>query len=100
LNHPNIGFIHDIIEPDDSSGYLVLEHIPGETLAERIAREPLTVEEALSIGRQIAEAVAAAHQKGIVHRDLKPGNIKITPDGQVKVLDFGLAKTTVTEPAT
>jgi serine/threonine protein kinase len=97
LNHPNIGVIHDIIEPDDHSGYLILEHIPGETLDERIAREPLTVEEALSIGRQIAEAVSAAHKKDVVHRDLKPGNIKITPDGQVKVLDFGLAKTTVTE---
>ncbi len=97
LNHPNIGVIHDIIEPDDSSGYLVLEYIPGETLAERIARKPLTMEEALSIGRQIAEAVSAAHKKGVVHRDLKPGNIKITPDGQVKVLDFGLAKPSSSE---
>ena len=97
LNHPNIGAIHDIIEPDDSSGYLVLEHIPGETLAERIAREPPTFEEALSIGRQVAEAVSAAHKKGVVHRDLKPGNIKITPDGQVKVLDFGLAKPSSSE---
>jgi len=92
LNHPNIAVIHDIIEQEDRSGYLVLEYVPGETLSERIKRETLTLDEALSIGRQIAEAISAAHKKGIVHRDLKPGNIKITPDGQVKVLDFGLAK--------
>ena len=91
LNHPSIAVIHDIIE-EEKSTYLVLEYIEGETLSKRIAREPLTVEQALSIGRQIAEAVSAAHKKGIVHSDLKPGNIKITPDGQVKVLDFGLAK--------
>ena len=92
LNHPNIAVIHDIIEQDDYSGYLVLEYVPGETLSERIKRETLTMDEALSIGRQIAEAISAAHKKGVVHRDLKPGNIKITPEGQVKVLDFGLAK--------
>jgi len=92
LNHPNIAVIHDIIEQEDHSGYLVLEYVPGETLSERIKRETLTMDEALSIGRQIAEAISAAHKKGVVHRDLKPGNIKITPDGQVKVLDFGLAK--------
>ena len=91
LNHPNIAVIHDILE-EDTSGYLILEYVPGETLAERIIREPLTLEEALSIGRQVAEAITAAHEKGIVHRDLKPGNIKITPDGRIKVLDFGLAK--------
>ncbi len=92
LNHPNIAAIHDIIEQDEGAGYLILEYVPGETLAQRIAREPLKLEEAFSVGQQIAEAVAAAHEKGVVHRDLKPGNIKITPDGRVKVLDFGLAK--------
>ncbi|MGB2865297.1 MAG: serine/threonine-protein kinase, partial [Sedimentisphaerales bacterium] len=97
LNHPNIAVIHDIIEQDDDSGYLVLEYIPGQTLTERIAHKPVKLEEALSIGRQIAEAISAAHEKGVVHRDLKPGNIKITPEGRVKVLDFGLAKATVTE---
>jgi serine/threonine protein kinase/Flp pilus assembly protein TadD len=96
LNHPNIAVIHDIIE-EDKSGYLILEYVPGETLAERIAREPLKLQEALSIGRQVAEAISAAHEKGVVHRDLKPGNIKITPEGRVKVLDFGLAKATLTE---
>jgi serine/threonine-protein kinase len=94
LNHPNIAAIHDIIEQDKGAGYLILEYVPGETLAQRIAREPLKLEEAFSIGRQIAEAVSAAHEKGVVHRDLKPGNIKITPEGKVKVLDFGLAKAT------
>jgi len=91
LNHPNIAVIHDIIE--EESGYLVLEYVPGQTLAERIAKGPLKLQEALTIALQIAEAVAAAHEHGVVHRDLKPGNIKITPEGRVKVLDFGLAKT-------
>ncbi|MHC4434439.1 MAG: protein kinase domain-containing protein, partial [Planctomycetota bacterium] len=91
LNHPNIAVIHEIVE-EDKSGYLVLEYVPGETLAERITREQPTLDQALSIGRQITKAISAAHKNGIIHRDLKPGNIKITPDGQVKVLDFGLAK--------
>ncbi|MHC4440279.1 MAG: serine/threonine protein kinase, partial [Planctomycetota bacterium] len=95
LNHPNIAVIHDIVEQGESAGYLILEYVPGETLAERIAREPLKLQEALSIGSQIAEAVSAAHEKGVIHRDLKPGNIKITPDRRVKVLDFGLAKVSV-----
>jgi len=96
LNHPNIAVIHDIIE-EEKSGYLILEYVPGQTLAELIAREPLKLEEALTIGRQIAEAVSAAHEKGVVHRDLKPSNIKITPDGRVKVLDFGLAKASLSK---
>jgi serine/threonine protein kinase/Tfp pilus assembly protein PilF len=96
LNHPNIAVIHEIVE-EKKSGYLILEYIPGQTLAERIAREPLNLEEALSIGQQIAETVSAAHEKGVVHRDLKPGNIKIMPDGRVKVLDFGLAKASASE---
>ncbi len=97
LNHPNIAVIHEIIEQDEGTGYLILEYIPGETLAHRIAHKPLKFEEALSIGQQVAEAVSAAHEKGVIHRDLKPGNIKITPDGRVKVLDFGLAKAFVSE---
>jgi len=92
LNHANIAVIHDTIEQDDCTFYTVLEYVPGETLAQRMARKPLSLEQALSIGRQVAEAVSAAHDKGIVHRDLKPGNIKITPAGKVKILDFGLAK--------
>jgi serine/threonine protein kinase/tetratricopeptide (TPR) repeat protein len=97
LNHPNIAVIYEIIEQDEGAGFLVLEYVPGETLAERIAREPLKLEEALSIARQTTEAVAAAHEKGVIHRDIKSGNIKITPDGRVKVLDFGLAKASVGE---
>jgi hypothetical protein len=91
LSHQNIGAIHGL---EDSSGApcLVLELIPGETLAERIAAGPLPLEEAVGICRQIARALEAAHENGILHRDLKPANIKVTPDGTVKVLDFGLAK--------
>jgi Tol biopolymer transport system component len=91
LNHPNIATIHGLAEAGTSK-YLVLELVEGDTLAARIARGPLPLDEALDIGGQIAEALEAAHNKGIVHRDLKPSNIKIAPDGRVKVLDFGLAK--------
>jgi serine/threonine protein kinase len=87
LNHPNICHLYDV-GPD----YLVMELVEGETLAERIKQGALDLEDALNVARQIAEALEAAHEKGIIHRDLKPGNIKITPDGGVKVLDFGLAK--------
>ena len=91
LNHPHIAAIHGLEESGGKS-FLVMEFVPGQTLAERIARRPIPLDEALSIARQIAEALEAAHEKGIVHRDLKPANVKITPDGKVKVLDFGLAK--------
>jgi serine/threonine-protein kinase len=91
LKHPNIGGIYGF-EEAGSVRALVLELVEGETLADRIARGPLPVEEALGIGRQVADALVAAHEAGIVHRDLKPANIKITPSGSVKVLDFGLAK--------
>jgi TolB-like protein len=91
LNHPNIATIHGI---EEAAGIraLILELVEGETLADRISRGALPVREALSLARQIADALDAAHDKGIVHRDLKPANIKITPAGVVKVLDFGLAK--------
>jgi serine/threonine-protein kinase len=91
LNHPNIAAIYDLQEASGSR-FLVLELIEGETLADRIARGPIPVEEALDIARNICEALEVAHEKGIVHRDLKPANVKITPEGKVKVLDFGLAK--------
>ena len=91
LNHPHIGAIYGL-EEDGSVRGLLLELVEGHTLAERLASGPLPTQEALSIARQIAEALEAAHEKGIIHRDLKPANIKITPDGTVKVLDFGLAK--------
>src|SRR5262245_15916991 len=94
LNHPNIATIHGVVNAEGLHA-LVLELIEGDTLAERIARSPLFLREALTIARQVADALDAAHTQGIVHRDLKPGNIKITPRGTVKVLDFGLAKVTV-----
>jgi Tol biopolymer transport system component len=97
LNHPRIAAIHDL-EETDGIHYLVLELVEGETLADRIARGPIPADEALGIAKQIAEALEAAHERGIIHRDLKPANIKLTPDGQVKVLDFGLAKAMASAP--
>ncbi len=91
LNHPNIAMIFGS-EQSDGVHYLVMELVPGQTLAERLRVGPLGVEEALQIGAQIAEAMEAAHEKQVIHRDLKPANVKITPQGRVKVLDFGLAK--------
>jgi serine/threonine-protein kinase len=91
LSHPNVGAIHGM-EEAGGVRYLVLELVPGETLAERLAQGPLSVVEALDVCRQIAEGLEAAHEHGIIHRDLKPANVKITPQGRVKVLDFGLAK--------
>jgi Tol biopolymer transport system component len=87
LNHPNICTLHDV-----GPNYLVMEFVEGPTLAERIAAGAMGLEEALRIARQIGDALEAAHEQGVVHRDLKPGNVKIKPDGLVKVLDFGLAK--------
>jgi hypothetical protein len=91
LNHPHIGAIYGL---EDAEGVraLVLELVEGDTLADHIQRGPVRVPEALTIARQIADALDAAHEKGIVHRDLKPANVKISSDGVVKVLDFGLAK--------
>ncbi len=91
LNHPHIAHIHGL---EESSGVraLVMELVEGEDLSQRIARGPISIDEALPIARQICEALEVAHDQGIIHRDLKPANIKITPDGVVKVLDFGLAK--------
>jgi Tol biopolymer transport system component len=91
LNHPNIAAIYGV---EDGAGFpaLILELVDGETLADRIARGSIPVADAVSYSRQIADALDTAHEAGIVHRDLKPGNIKITEDGRVKVLDFGLAK--------
>ena len=91
LNHPNIAAIHGL-EQAEGKRFLVLELVEGETLAQRIGKGPLPVDETLDVCRQIAEGLEAAHEKGVIHRDLKPANVKITPEGKVKVLDFGLAK--------
>ena len=116
LNHPNIAAIHGIEEADPSTGSgravtaLVLELVEGPTLAERLGSSSvasgfsrtstaLSIDDALKIATQIADALDAAHEKGIIHRDLKPANIKITNEGRVKVLDFGLAKALTDESA-
>src|SRR5262249_13163413 len=92
LNHPHIAQIYGH-EEVAGSPCLVLEFVDGETLQDRLKRGPIPVDEALQLAFQIVDALDAAHQRSIVHRDLKPANIKITTQGQVKVLDFGIAKT-------
>ncbi len=91
LNHPHIAAIHGI-EKTEGRQFLVLELAEGEDLRDRLKRGPLPIEEALETCRQIAEGLEAAHEKGIIHRDLKPGNVMVSPEGKVKILDFGLAK--------
>ena len=97
LNHPNIAAIYGV---GSAAGvrFLAMELVEGEDLAARLARGPLPVAETLDLGRQVAEGLEVAHEKGIVHRDLKPANIKLTPDGRVKLLDFGLAKALDAQP--
>jgi eukaryotic-like serine/threonine-protein kinase len=96
LNHPHIATIFGL-EQSEGVHYLVMELVPGQTLAERLTAGPLGIEEALKIGEQIAEALESAHEKRIIHRDLKPANVIVTPEGRVKVLDFGLAKAFVAD---
>jgi Tol biopolymer transport system component len=96
LNHPNIAQVYGL-EQLGNSGCIVMELVEGETLSERLKNGPVPAGEAMDIARQIADALAAAHERGIVHRDLKPANIKLTPSGVVKVLDFGLAKALATQ---
>src|SRR5712671_6380879 len=91
LNHPNIAHVYGL-EQAGASACIVMELVEGETLADRLQKGPIQLDDALGIAKQIADALAAAHERGIVHRDLKPANIKLAPNGAVKVLDFGLAK--------
>jgi non-specific serine/threonine protein kinase len=91
LNHPNVATIHSL-EVIDGAPILTMEQITGETLATRLRRGALSVDETLRVGTKIARAIEAAHERGVIHRDLKPGNVMLREDGEVKVLDFGLAK--------
>jgi serine/threonine protein kinase len=98
LNHPNIAAIYGLEKTPDVTA-LVMELVESEDLSQRIARGAIPIDEALPIGKQIADALEAAHERGIVHRDLKPANIQVRADGTVKVLDFGLAKALAQEGA-
>ena len=93
LNHPNIATVHEF-GSQDGNDFLVTEYIAGITLDVKLARGPLPVTEVVRLGMQLAAGLAAAHQQGLVHRDLKPGNLRLTTDGRLKILDFGLAQFT------
>jgi serine/threonine protein kinase len=99
LNHPNVATVYDIGE-NSGFRFIVMEHVEGETLAAIIARQPLPAVDLVNVAIQVADALDAAHSKGITHRDIKPANLMLTPRGQVKVLDFGIAKTSPLEAAT
>src|SRR5215831_14280092 len=91
LNHPNIVIIHDIAS-EDGTDFIVMEYVEGKTLGQLIPRRGMRLDEILHYAIQIAGALAKAHAAGIIHRDLKPGNVMVTAEGRVKLLDFGLAK--------
>jgi len=99
LNHPGIAGVYGLHESDGVT-FIAMEYIPGEDLAERLQRGALSVEDAIDVAHQVAEALEEAHEQGVIHRDLKPANIKLTPEGKIKVLDLGLAKALTTEIAT
>ncbi|MCI0419375.1 MAG: protein kinase [Acidobacteria bacterium] len=92
INHPNVCVIHEVGESNDGRSFIAMEYVEGELLASRIKARPFDLKETVEIGIQVADALEEAHSKGIIHRDIKPSNIVITPKGQAKVLDFGLAR--------
>jgi tetratricopeptide (TPR) repeat protein len=92
LNHPNIAGIYDILDADGCK-WIVMEYVPGETLWSALRRGPFPIDRVVDIGLQLADALIAAHGRGVVHRDLKPANVHLTPEGRIKVLDFGIART-------
>ena len=93
LSHPNIVQVYDRGETEDGASYISMEYVPGGTLKERISSEgPLDVAETAALGAQVAEALAAAHERGMVHRDIKPQNVLLTARGEAKVADFGIAR--------
>jgi len=94
LNHPNIATVHDLGETEDGQTFIVMEHVGGLSLSEKLNQGPLEIETAVTLASQIAEGLSIAHQSGIVHRDVKPSNMMLTEDGRIKILDFGLAKLT------
>jgi serine/threonine protein kinase/tetratricopeptide (TPR) repeat protein len=96
LTHPNIAAVYDVLETPDGL-VIVMEYVPGESVAGRLARGPLPVEEAVRVGLQIADALTEAHDRGVIHRDLKPANVHLTPGGKAKILDFGIARS-VSDP--
>jgi tetratricopeptide (TPR) repeat protein/predicted Ser/Thr protein kinase len=98
LNHPNIATIYDF-DSDSSTDFLVMELLTGETVAQKLSAGPLPLDQILKFGAQMAAGIAAAHQQGILHRDLKPGNLGLTADGRLKILDFGIAKLLESDPA-
>ena len=94
LNHPFVCTVHEVLEVGEQP-VIVMELVAGETLHDRLSRGPLPVDDIRRFGSEVLEAIAAAHERGIIHRDIKSSNVMITPDGHVKVMDFGLATTTV-----
>ncbi len=98
LNHPNIAAVYGLHEGPEGERFIAMELVPGEDLSVVLARGPLDVDRALAFAGQIAEALEAAHEQGVIHRDLKPANVMVTPEGRIKVLDFGLAKSFDADP--
>lgn len=90
VNHPNVAAVYDVLE-DAGRAHIVMEYVPGETLAEQVHRGPLPMDRVVQIGMQLCDGLAAAHAAGVIHRDLKPANVRVTPEGRAKILDFGLA---------